>query len=88
MLVSKRQPFVEGVKKRAVRSFLGFSIQLPLGGFTVGTESVGNRNKGSDKLETHKRGSMAVNSRWSTAIQVEKQDEYIKKVGVGVGGIR
>lgn len=48
MLVSKRQPFVEGVKKRAVRSFLGFSIQLPLGGFTLGTESVGYRNKGSD----------------------------------------
>lgn len=26
-------------------------------------------------METHKRSSLAVNSRWSTAIQVEK-DEY------------
>lgn len=48
VVVSKRQPFVKGVKKRAVRSFLGFSIELPLGGFTLGTKSVGNRNEGSD----------------------------------------
>lgn len=53
LFMSNRQPFVEGLHTRPVRSFLAFSIQLSLGGFSLRTECVCNRNERCDELEAH-----------------------------------